>query len=106
MASRTEMAATWPPTAVVATAAGHSPMSPLEAIRRKCRDCSCYQPSEVRLCEAVNCPLWPFRAGVHPYTAARLKTGPQEASFAGEGIVTVLTLSRDEDDGPRSNGAP
>jgi len=41
-------------------------MSPIEAIRRKCLDCSCYQRSEVALCQAMSCPLWPFRAGKHP----------------------------------------
>ena len=61
--SRTELAAIWPPTADVAREAGHKPQSPLRAIRAKCLDCSCYQISEVRLCEAVKCPLWPFRAG-------------------------------------------
>ena len=65
--SRTELAATWPPTAEVARQAGHDDRTlPLQAIRRKCLDCSCYQPSEVRQCEAVNCPLWPFRAGKYP----------------------------------------
>ena len=37
-------------------------MSPLKAIRAKCYDCSYFQLSEIRLCEAVNCALWPFRA--------------------------------------------
>jgi len=46
--------------------AGHKPQDPLRAIRDKCLDCSCYQVSEVRLCEAVKCPLLPFRAGKHP----------------------------------------
>jgi hypothetical protein len=63
----TELAATWPPTAAVAREAGHKPQSPLRAIRDKCLDCSCYQVSEVRRCEAVKCPLWPFRAGRHPW---------------------------------------
>ena len=60
-----QLAAIWPPTSDVAREAGHGPQSPLRAIRAKCRDCSCYQTSEVRLCEAVKCPLWPFRAGKH-----------------------------------------
>jgi hypothetical protein len=65
--SRTDLAATWPPTADVARAAGHDDRTlPLQAIRAKCLDCSCYQQSEVRLCEAIKCPLWPFRAGRYP----------------------------------------
>jgi hypothetical protein len=72
--SRTELAAIWPPTSDVAREAGHKPMSPLKAIRAKCLDCSCYQISEVRLCEAVKCPLWPFRAGKHPWWGEGEKT--------------------------------
>ena len=64
--SRTELAAIWPPTAEAAREAGHEPQSPLRAIRAKSLDCSCYQVSEIRLSEAVKCPLWPFRAGKHP----------------------------------------
>ncbi len=55
--------------------AGHKPMSPVEAIRRKCLDCSGQQLAEVKLCEAVTCPLWPFRAGRHPYTRKCLLAG-------------------------------
>lgn len=34
-----------------------------KAIRLKCLDCCCGQPSEVRKCPAVDCPLWRFRMG-------------------------------------------
>jgi hypothetical protein len=34
-----------------------------KAIRLKCLDCCCGQPSEVRKCLAENCPLWRFRMG-------------------------------------------
>jgi hypothetical protein len=65
MPSRTELAAVW--RTEVARAAGHENRTlPLEAIRAKCLDCSCYRANEVRLCEAVKCPLWPFRAGRYP----------------------------------------
>ena len=67
------MAAVWPPSAVVAAKAGHRPMSPLQAIRKKCLDCAGDQYLEVKLCEAVACPLWPFRSGQHPYTKTRLQ---------------------------------
>ncbi|MEY9168252.1 hypothetical protein ABIE78_006371 [Sinorhizobium fredii] len=79
--NRTDLAATWPPTAAVAKSAGHKQMSPMAAIRLKCLDCSSGQPSEVRACEAVNCPLWAFRAGIHPYTAAKMKNGSVEQDF-------------------------
>ena len=48
-------------------------MSPLKAIRAKCYDCSYFQLNEIRLCEAVNCALWPFRAGKHPWRAEARK---------------------------------
>lgn len=38
-----------------------------QALRNKCLDCSCWQPSEVRLCPAKGCPLWPWRMGKNPY---------------------------------------
>ena len=60
--------------------AGHKPVSPMDAIRRKCLDCCVGQIVEVRLCEAIACPLWPFRAGQHPYIKSRL----QEASLASD----------------------
>ena len=79
--SRTELAAVWPPSAEVSREAGHTPQSPLRAIRDKCLDCSCYQPSEVRLCEAVKCPLWPFRAGKHPWIVEAQKTRRSDGDF-------------------------
>jgi hypothetical protein len=109
---RSVLASVWPPTAKAAAAAGHRPMSPMEAIRRKCLDCCVGQIVEVRLCEAVSCPLWPFRAGRHPYTRTRLqeadpaaccdggtdgagspspsRTALQEASFAESGPSPVV----------------
>ncbi len=41
----------------------------LKAIRARCLDCSCYQPSEVTLCTAKGCALWPFRTGRDPNPA-------------------------------------
>ena len=78
--TRTELAAIWPPTASVAREAGHKLMSPLKAIRAKCYDCSYFQLNEIRLCEAVNCALWPFRAGKHPWRAEARKTPLTDAN--------------------------
>ena len=67
MRTRTQLADIWPPTVEAAQEAGHASNTlPLEAIRRKCLDCCCHQQNEIRLCEAVKCPLWPFRAGRYP----------------------------------------
>ena len=76
--NRTALASVWPPTRAVAMKAGHAPISPMQAIRRRCLDCSGQQLAEVKLCEAVTCPLWPFRAGRHPYT----RKGLQKADSA------------------------
>jgi hypothetical protein len=79
--TNTELAAIWPPTAEVSREAGHVPMSPLKAIRTKCFDCSYYQVTEIRLCEAIGCPLWPFRAGRHPWIVEAQKTRRSERVF-------------------------
>ena len=85
---RNTLASVWPPTGAVACQAGHRPMSPMQAIRRKCLDCSGQQPAEVRLCEATSCALWPFRAGRHPYTGK----GLQEADLARNPAVRAAVM--------------
>ena len=87
--SRTALATVWPPNHLVASRAGHKPISPVEAIRRKCLDCSGHQPAEVKLCEAVTCPIWPFRAGRHPYTRKSLQEADSEQR-ASEGTLMPL----------------
>ena len=83
--SRTEFAATWPPTSEAAREAGHKPVSPLKAIRAKCLDCSCYQLNEIRLCEATGCALWPFRAGLSTPGSWKLrKPAATDAGFRQE----------------------
>jgi hypothetical protein len=116
-ARRDALAAVWPPTASIAASAGHRSMSPMDAIRRKCLDCCVGQQIEVRLCEAIACSLWPFRAGRHPYTKTRLqqadphphapggpqvpanapssRIGPQEPSFGESGAFLASTVDRD-----------
>lgn len=41
-------------------------LTPIKAIRAKCLDCCCGQNTEVRLCTAENCPLYPYRMGKRP----------------------------------------
>jgi hypothetical protein len=48
-------------------AAGHEPMSPLQALRARCLDCCAQQAKEVALCPAVGCPSWAFRMGTDPW---------------------------------------
>ena len=40
--------------------------TPLKAIRKKCLDCSYYQPKEVRECTCIDCPIAPYRFGRRP----------------------------------------
>lgn len=90
---RTALAAIWPPTAAVAREIGHKQMSPMKAIREKCLDCSCGQPSEAKACESVKCALWPFRAGKHPYTSSKLESSLLGADFTEEnGSATAATV--------------
>ena len=48
-------------------AMGHSPMSPLQAIRAHCLDCCAGSAQEVAKCMALRCPSWPFRMGTSPH---------------------------------------
>ena len=98
--NRTELAAVWPPSSAVCTAAGHERMRPLAAIRAKCLDCTCYQIQEVRLCEAIKCPLWPFRAGRHPYKKPPSNSGaPRERSATGAWIASGTSSQENPSNG-------
>ena len=48
-------------------AVGLEAMSPMEAIRAKCLDCTAGSAHEVRCCVAMACPSWPFRMGKNPW---------------------------------------
>lgn len=41
-------------------------VTPLKAIRAKCRECSNNQLSEIRDCLIPECALYPFRRGKNP----------------------------------------
>lgn len=56
--------------------------NPLSALRAKCLDCCCGQPSEVRKCVAVDCRSWPFRMGTNPFRQKRELTPEQKAGLA------------------------
>ena len=47
--------------------------SQLKAIREKCLDCCGGVGGEVRDCHIVKCPLWPYRFGCSPKSAANQK---------------------------------
>ena len=44
-----------------------------KAIKAKCADCSGGEPNGVRDCHIVKCPLWPYRFGCRPKSAANQK---------------------------------
>ncbi|SME89295.1 hypothetical protein [Desulfovibrio gilichinskyi] len=53
------------------------PLTPLKAIRAKCRDCCGDQAIEIKSCPSQDCILWKFRAGTRPkegYDKSPLKT--------------------------------
>lgn len=56
-------------------------MNPLKAIREKCLDCVCYQPSLVAACEIERCALWPFRMGTNPFRKKRSLSAEQKREF-------------------------
>jgi hypothetical protein len=60
----------------------HGERNPLKAIRARCLDCCCFQPSEVRKCVAVACPGWPFRLGVNPFREKRVLSPEQKQAMA------------------------
>ncbi len=41
-------------------------LTPLRAVKAWCRDCSGFQPKEVRLCPSSDCPLYQYRMGRNP----------------------------------------
>lgn len=41
-------------------------VTPMKSIRKKCLECSNYQPKEVRECYIVDCPLFSLRFGKNP----------------------------------------
>ena len=54
-------------TAEELVALGHTPMSPLKALRLRCIDCYGGSLKSVRGCTSTDCPSWPFRLGHSPW---------------------------------------
>jgi hypothetical protein len=92
------------------SACGHT-RSILEAVRAKCLDCCCQQPSEVRYCTATFCALWPFRMGANPFNR-RILTDEEKAersrrfkrARAAENPHTVQT--KNATDAPDGSSCP
>lgn len=39
-------------------------LTPMKAIRKKCLECSAWQPKEVKACPIKDCALYPYRFGL------------------------------------------
>jgi hypothetical protein len=65
--------------------------TPIKAMRKKCLDCCCGSPQEVKLCPVRDCSLYPYRLGKHPKrtgTKGRINPGLQKIhQIAGEEIA-------------------
>lgn len=65
-------------------------LTPIKAIRARCLDCCGYSAAEVKLCTAVNCPLYPYRMGHRPKKGnlsdetSQVEKGEDSPSFLGE----------------------
>lgn len=57
-------------------------LSPLQAIKWRCLDCSGWSRNEVRLCPATTCANYPFRFGKNPGRVKRQLSEEQRAAAA------------------------
>lgn len=51
---------------MVASSSEKRRLTPVQAIRKKCLDCSCGSRGEVRDCTLTHCALYPYRMGRRP----------------------------------------
>ena len=77
----------------------------LRSIRKKCLDCSVYQPAEVRKCTAYTCDLHPYRFGRDPSPTKGIGFGKRPASASGskDNVVTGGTVVLAPADGGASS---
>ena len=68
-------------------------LTPLKAIRQKCLNCVWDSPTEVKLCPAETCPLFPFRFGKNPF-AKREYSAEQRAAMSER--MRILNKSRQD----------
>jgi len=59
---------------------GHSKKPLLKVIREKCLDCCVGHASEVKLCAATDCSLWPYRMGENPFRKHKITDQQKEAA--------------------------
>jgi hypothetical protein len=83
-------------------AAGHEPMSALQALRARCLDCCRHQEREVALCPAVDCPAWPFRTGTDPWR----KPASEARREAARRTMAEINARRGKGNDAGSSGRP
>jgi hypothetical protein len=54
---------------------GKKRLTPVQAIRAKCIDCSNSQLKEIRTCQIVDCAFYPFRMGKNPNRKRKTEKG-------------------------------
>lgn len=55
-------------------------LTPISAIREKCKDCTCGQLKEIRFCRVIKCAIWPYRMGQRPTEAECAQYERQEVA--------------------------
>ena len=64
--------------------AEHTQMSLAKVMRKKCLDCSGFQPAEVKKCVATDCALWPYRMGKSPFRSHMAKESSKKVKNNAE----------------------
>ena len=62
-------------------------ITPMKAIRKKCLDCCCGNPNEVRACHITRCPLWVYRSGHRPKDGDPYSTTAIEENIVDDGEI-------------------
>lgn len=65
----------------------------IDAIVRRCLDCSGYSKSEVRDCSHHDCPLHPFREGKNP----NRKMSPEQSAIRAELLKANIARRKNRD---------
>lgn len=63
-------------------------LTPIKAIRAKCKDCTCNQLLEIRDCEIFSCPLWIYRMGKRPKAELQGETLTEKNTLQSKGVFS------------------
>lgn len=77
-------------------------ITPMKAIRHKCLDCCAESSIAVKTCPVIQCSLWKFRLGIHPFTEKNSKNPLLEPNnFKGKENMNaeevLSTISKESD---------